>query len=52
MLTMQCAEIMQSVDNTMSRKRTGKINNWPPYSKIFQYIHVDHIYMYFAQYKY
>ena len=40
MLTMQCAEIIQSVDNTMSRKRTGKINNWPPYSKIFQYIHV------------
>ena len=40
MLTMQCAEIIQSVDNTMSRKRTGKINNWPPYSKIFQYIDV------------
>ena len=40
MLTMQCAEIIQNVDNTMSRKRTGKINNWPPHSKIFQYIHV------------
>ena len=40
MLTMQCVEIMQSVDNTMSRKRTGKINNWPPNFKIFQYLHL------------
>ena len=37
---MQCVEIMQSFDNTMSRKRTRKINNWPPNFKIFQYIHV------------
>ena len=40
MLTMQRVEIIQSVDNTMSRKRTRKINNWPPNFKIFQYIHV------------
>ena len=37
---MQCAEIIQSVDNIKSRKRTAKINNWPPNFKIFQYIHV------------
>ena len=37
---MQCAEIIQSVDNTKSRKPTGKINNWPPNFRIFQYIHV------------
>ena len=40
MLTMQCAEIIQSVDNTKSRKRTAKINNCPPNFKIFQFIHV------------
>ena len=40
MLTMPCVEIIQSADNTMSRKRTGKISNWPPNFKIFQNIHV------------
>ena len=37
---MQCVEIIQSVDNKMSRKRTEKINNWPPNFKIFQYIDI------------